>query len=770
MRPVNRRRRGLVVDTQSQSTNAGDLVFAELIVPKKTAYVGEIVPVQIRMGFDARVHPRLTEPPDITGQGFTSQKLQQSSQNLETINGRPFEVVTFKTAIAAARAGKFEIGPVKAKAQVVVPRRRNAPRSRSPFDLFDLDDPFSDPFFSNPFAQFGERRDIQISSDPVALEVKPLPPNAPPSFSGAIGSFTMATDAKPKSVQVGDPITVTTTISGRGNFDRVNAPLLEDDRGWHKYPPSSKFKQDDEVGISGTKTFETVVSPNENKQSLPVLAFSYFDPAKEQYVTLHSESMAITVQGGAAAPAVAAQPPSSSPATATRGRAPVPNSTKPQDILYQLTEPSRTVESFEPLYTRRGFWAAQSLPLAALLVFAGWKIRRARLDDREARRIGALQHEAAELMHKLRRDDASPREYYAEASRVVRLKAALASRNRGVDPNAVDAETAAETFKLDTDSRDRLRRLFEQNDEWQYSGTHNGPGSISPENRRDVLELIENLKHETFHVIPSEAKRVEEFVNGRSVMSRDPCPLGDDSKLWFFSARWDRYVRFRQPDAEFTKANQEYAQGNFKEAIASYEALVRADQWNANLFYDLGNAYFRTRDFGRAILNYERALALDQHHPEATANLQIARDESRALELQPTRLERYLQFASINQYSIAAAVAFWLGIFGIVALIFARRRSAALMSLSILCLLVCAVAVWAIHTLDNGSKGRALAIVTGNDVQARLATADTANSVLALPAGSEIKILSTRGDWMYAALPNDLRGWIQTKNAEQVRL
>jgi hypothetical protein len=403
-------------------------------------------------------------------------------------------VVTFKTAIAAARAGKFEIGPVKATAQVVVPRRRNAPRSRSPFDLFDLDDPFSDPFFSNPFAGFGERRDVQITSDPVALEVKPLPPNAPPSFSGAIGSFTMATDANPKSVQVGDPITVTTTISGRGNFDRVNAPLIEDDRGWHKYPPSSKFKQDDEVGISGTKSFEMVISPNENKQSLPVLAFSYFDPAKEQYVTLHSEPTTITVQGGAAAPAVAAQPPSSSPPTSAQGRPLVPNSTKPQDILYQLTEPSQTVASFEPLYTRRGFWVAQSLPLAALFVFAGWKIRRARLDDREARRIGALQHEAAELMHKLRRDDASPREYYAEASRVVRLKAALASRNRAVDPNAVDVETAAETFKLDTDSRDRLRRLFEQNDEWQYSGTHNGPGRISPESQRDVLELIENLK------------------------------------------------------------------------------------------------------------------------------------------------------------------------------------------------------------------------------------------------------------------------------------
>jgi tetratricopeptide (TPR) repeat protein len=225
-----------------------------------------------------------------------------------------------------------------------------------------------------------------------------------------------------------------------------------------------------------------------------------------------------------------------------------------------------------------------------------------------------------------------------------------------------------------------------------------------------------------------------------------------------------------QVDGEFAKANQEYAQGHFKEAIAGYDALIRAGQWSANIFYDLGNAYFRTGNFGRAILNYERALALEPHHPEATANLQIARDEARALEIQQSRPERYLQFASINQYSIAAATAFWLGAFCLATLIFARRRSARMIFLAMCCLLALAISVFAIYTLDRGSRGRALAIVTGKDVQARLATADTANSVLALPPGSEIKILSTRGDWIYAALPNNLRGWIPAKNAEQVRL
>ena len=479
------------------AASASSLVFAELIVPSKTAYVGEIVPVQIRMGFDPRVRPRLIEPPEITGQGFTAQKLQQSGENTETISGRPYEVVTFKTAIAAARAGKFEIGPVKAKAQVVVPRRQSAPRSRprSPFDLLDQDDPFSDPFFSNPFSQRGERRDVEIKSEPVALEVKPLPKNAPPSFSGAIGNFTMTTDAKPKTVQVGDPITITSTISGRGNFDRVNAPVIEDERGWHKYPPSSKFKQDDEVGLSGTKTFEMVLSPNDKKQGLPLLAFSYFDPVKEQYVTLHSEPIPINVQGGAAVAqnAGAGQSAAPTPSTGT-ARPPVPNATKQQDILYQLTERPRAAESFAPIYTQRVFWAAELIPLLALIGFAGWKIRRTRIDNREAQRVAALRHEATDLMHKLHRNDVSPREYYAEASRVVRLKAAMASGNRRIDPNMVDVETAAETFKLNSDSRDRLRRLFEQSDEWQYSGAHNGPGRVSPESRREVLELIENLR------------------------------------------------------------------------------------------------------------------------------------------------------------------------------------------------------------------------------------------------------------------------------------
>ena len=223
-------------------------------------------------------------------------------------------------------------------------------------------------------------------------------------------------------------------------------------------------------------------------------------------------------------------------------------------------------------------------------------------------------------------------------------------------------------------------------------------------------------------------------------------------------------------DAQFAKANQEYAAGHFREAIADYEALVRAGEFSSNLFYDLGNAWFRSGNFGAAILNYERALAIDPRHAEAEANLRIARDEARALELKKGAMESALASATATQYSIAAAIAFWMSIFFAARLIFVRQRSGGLVGVLIISLAIFAGAIFALYTLENGTRGKALAIVTGENVEARLATADNANSVLALPPGSEIKILSTRGDWVYAALPNDQRGWIPARSAERVRL
>ena len=220
----------------------------------------------------------------------------------------------------------------------------------------------------------------------------------------------------------------------------------------------------------------------------------------------------------------------------------------------------------------------------------------------------------------------------------------------------------------------------------------------------------------------------------------------------------------------FAKANEADSAGHFQEAVEGYQSLVNSGQWSANLFYDLGNAWFRLGNFGEAILNYERALALDPHHPESDANLRIARDEARALELRTQGFARYVEDGTSTQYSIAASVAFWIALFAAARLFFLRRRSAGLVALIIFSTLIFSGSIYALYALETGNKGKDLAIVTGKNIEARLATADNASSILALPPGSEIKVLSERGDWIYAALPNDLRGWIPAKSAERVRL
>ena len=227
---------------------------------------------------------------------------------------------------------------------------------------------------------------------------------------------------------------------------------------------------------------------------------------------------------------------------------------------------------------------------------------------------------------------------------------------------------------------------------------------------------------------------------------------------------------FAQTTDHFAQGNQEFGQGKFKEAVANYNSLVQAGDFSANLFYNLGNAHFRLEDFGAAILNYERVLALEPRHPEALANLRIARDEARALELPPGWAERLLRFGDRNQYTAAASVLFWLGAFILVARIFARRRSRGLVALGFLALVLSVSLGVAIFFIDRGNTGRSLAIVTKREANARLATADNAGTVLALPAGSEVRVIRRRGDWVYAALPNNLMGWIPAGSLEIVRL
>ena len=468
--------------------NEQRLIFAEWVLPKTTGYVGEALPAELRLYVDAQVRANLQQMPSVNADGFTVQRFPQPQQTTINRDGRNYNLLIFKTALIPVKSGSLTLPAAAIDLVAAIPQQQRARRPRLPGGM---PDPFSDPFFEQFVVQ---QQAVKAQAAPVALEVKPLPAaGRPKAFSGAVGTFTMTTKATPTRVKTGDPVTLMAEIAGLGSFDRVEAPRLEEVPGWRAYPPSTKFQADDAVGISGRKTFETALIADQAQDRLPRLSFVFFDPIKEQYVTLTDDSNAVTVEGAAvastptpASPATAAASPAASPKAAPA----VPTVPAANDIFHIQTESRGWGASFAPLWEQQRFWLLQLVPLAGLLAVGswGWARRRAGREMRNGAQARAL----AEIRRTLHDPATEAEAFYAAAVRQVQLAAAprLAA---GVDPATLDGEAIGAALALDENPEleAAVRSLFAEHDAFRYART--GGGTLPPEQRAAVLALLERL-------------------------------------------------------------------------------------------------------------------------------------------------------------------------------------------------------------------------------------------------------------------------------------
>ncbi len=218
----------------------------------------------------------------------------------------------------------------------------------------------------------------------------------------------------------------------------------------------------------------------------------------------------------------------------------------------------------------------------------------------------------------------------------------------------------------------------------------------------------------------------------------------------------------------FDAANRAYEQGKFSEAKIGYENLVEAGEWSANLFYNLGNADHRLGAPGRAILDYERALALDPAHPEARANVELLRKQTGAKRRATVWQDKLLGWPAGDAWVAGAAAAGWVALFGIALLCTAKRaEKTGLWLVTITGFFACAYLVAVLWWQHQES---AAAIVVVQSTEARLQPADSAGLAETLPAGSRVLVLRERGEWLYCMLPGQKPGWIPRPALERVRL
>jgi hypothetical protein len=273
------------------------------------------------------------------------------------------------------------------------------------------------------------------------------------------------------------------TIKGRGNFDRIAQPGLDDPAGWTTYSAKEQFEPGDTLGTGGVKTFELTITPTARHTAMPVFAFSFFDPEAAKYVTLKSAPAPLNVEGEPLT-AVRPAPVESAPPEPPKSELKAP---AVQDILANLPDIGAASAAFGPSLSPAVFFSMMFAPVPVAFALLAWRRRRS---DGRAARMAALRSERAGLLSQVKRAS-SRAEVLDAAVKAMRLHAQL--ENGGAQPDD-DADAMLGSRKLDAETAKSLREIFEARTELLYAGASRESDRISDRERDRVLELIADFE------------------------------------------------------------------------------------------------------------------------------------------------------------------------------------------------------------------------------------------------------------------------------------
>lgn len=140
----------------------------------------------------------------------------------------------------------------------------------------------------------------ELVTNPITVNVKPLPANRPASYANAVGSFSLKPNISSNELKANEAFTIRIEISGTGNMKLISNPNIEFPNNFEVYDPTvTNALNASGNGLTGIRTIEYMAIPRyEGSYTIPPIEFSYFDISSNSYKILTTPEYNLQVAKG----------------------------------------------------------------------------------------------------------------------------------------------------------------------------------------------------------------------------------------------------------------------------------------------------------------------------------------------------------------------------------------------------------------------------------------------------------------------------------------
>ena len=670
--------------------------------------------------------------PDL--KGFHTQEVelpQQKSFKVETVNGRPYRTVTWSQYVMFPQiTGKLQI-PSLTFNGIVVQQNRNI-------------DPF-EAFFNGGSGYIEVKKQIQAPG--IEIQVDPLP-QRPSNFSGAVGRFNISAQVDKTDVKANDPVSLRVIVSGTGNLKLIKQPEVLFPKDFDKYDAKITDKTKLTAnGLEGSMIYDILAVPrHQGKYEIPPIEFTYFNTATKKYETVKSEGFTLNVAKGSG----------SSSVNDFTGQEDLQLLNK--DIRHIKTGDTRQHSLDEFFFGSTGY--VVSIILLALVFVSLFVIFRQRAIENAnitKRRAGKANKVATKRLKKASRlmEENKPGEFYDEVLRAL----------WGYVGDKLNIPV--EQLSHDNISMRLSERNVDENTITQFIGALD-----ECEFERYAPGDPKGNMNKVYEKAMTAIEKIEDTMKKKGKKSAQTMRM----ILLISISLASCLIPLSSHALTKAEADSSYVRGEYQQAIKEYESLLKNGA-SADLYYNLGNAYYRTENITKAVLNYERALLLSPSDRDIRFNLQMAR--SKTIDKITPEQEMFfitwyrslVNLASVDGWARTALWALALAIVLALLYLFSDRiwlRKVGFFGALFLIAIFVFSNIFA-HQQKELLVNRKGAIVTASSVTVKSTPDKKGTDLFILHEGTKVTITdSSMREWKGVRLADGKEGWIETKQIELI--